>query len=182
MQRWHKDRAAEERKLELLKENFTEEERETAGQYSGFLCCPLKDTEFIPDSITIYCDGEQLTSMLHSLCYEYKHTPSTFNLFEGFGESCFKGGLLPFLKQAPQVFIPGAGERTFANCGPHEIGIGIPGDLIFYLLENLFRCGGDQNMGYPFNGLVSFGLDENITRGFKYLREVISKKEAERDA
>ncbi len=182
MQLWHKDRESEVRRFATQREYYTDEELQRADAYSGFLCCPLKDTEFIPDAIVIYCDGEQLTSMLHSLCFEHKHTPSTFNLFEGFGESCVKGGLLPFLKQTPQVFIPGAGDRVFGNCLPHEVGIGIPGELLFYLLENLFRSGGDQNMGYPFNSFVSFSLDENITRGFRFLRDVITQKETERKA
>jgi len=178
MQEWHKDRAAEKKRISALKAYHTDEELEKAAEYCGFLCCPLKDTQFIPDSIIIYCDGEQLTSMIHSLCYEYKHPPSSYNVFEGFSESCVKGGLLPFLKQAPQVFIPGAGDRVFGNCLPHEVGLGIPGDLLFYLLDNLFLTGGSQNPGYPFNSFVSFGLDENITRGFKYLRDVIDKKKA----
>ena len=51
----------------------------------------------------------------------YKHVPNSS--FEGFGESCFKGGLLPFATGKPQIVIPGAGDRSFAGISENELGV-----------------------------------------------------------
>jgi len=172
-QGWHKDETAEKKRImdgygKLL--SFKELEPKT---YCGFVCSPLHETLVEPDSILVYCDGAQLTHLIHALSYEYKHVPRSH--FDGFGESCVKGGLLPFITKEPQIVIPGAGDRSFANIQDHEVGIGIPGHLLDYVLENMFKTGGDMNIGYPLRSLVNMELTENITPGFAFLRSIIDK-------
>ena len=100
-------------------------------------------------------------------------------MFEGFGESCGKGGLMPFITQRAQIVIPGAGDRAFGGIQDHEIGIGMPGAFIYYVLKNLFKTGGKQGLGFPIRSMIPMNLTENLTPGFKYMREVIDKKLAE---
>jgi uncharacterized protein (DUF169 family) len=168
-QGWHSGREAEEKRINgffnIINQN------KNSADYMGFISSPLPETKIIPDSVLVYGDGEQLTHIIHALSYEYKHCPAS--QFEGYGESCVKGGLVPFLTGIPQVVIPGAGDRTFAGIASHELAIGMPGELLFYVMDNLFKSGGFMNMGYPFKSMIPMHLDENITPGFKFLRDKI---------
>jgi uncharacterized protein (DUF169 family) len=173
-QSWHKDRQAEERRIEgawVLMQSIGENRMK---EYCGFVSSPLKDAKMIPHTVLIFCDGVQLTHMIQSVCYDYIQPVHSF--FEGFGESCVKGGLLPFLLNSPQVVIPGMGDRSFAGIGDHELAIGMPGHMLFELLENLFKAGGIMNMGYPAKSLLPMDINENITPGFQFLREKFNEK------
>jgi hypothetical protein len=108
------------------------------------------------------------------MSYEYKYVPKSS--FDGYGESCVKGGLFPFVFNTPQVVIPGSGDRSFAAISDSEIGIGMPAELVFYVLENLFKTGGNRNLGFPQKTFLATNLNENITPGFRYLREAADKK------
>jgi uncharacterized protein (DUF169 family) len=110
---------------------------------------------------------------VHALSYEHAHVPRSS--FEGFGESCAKGGWLPFLTQKPEVVIPGAGDRSFAAIQDHELALGMPAELLFYVLENLFKTGGRMNIGMPMKSIMAMNLNEHITPGFKFLREKMEK-------
>ena len=107
--------------------------------------------------------------MIHALCYEY--TTVVHSFFEGFGETCFKGGLLPFVLDSPQVVLPGMGDRSFAGIGDNELALGMPSHSLFPLLENLFKSGGVMNMGYPARTLLPMDISERITPGFQFLRD-----------
>ena len=117
----------------------------------------------------IYCDGVQLTHIIHALSYENLYDPTSS--FDGFSESCVKGGLIPFVTQRSQVVIPGAGDRTFAGISEHELGIGLPANLLFYVIDNLFKTGKRLNMGLPMRSVIPMDLNERLTPGFKYLRK-----------
>ena len=166
-QEWHKDRAVQEKRFGMYENLLGKDHFSSPKTHIGFICAPLPETPFIPDSILVYCDGLQLTHMIHALTYEHKYMPTSS--FEGYGESCFKGGLLPFLTGKPQVVIPGAGDRGFAGIPEHELGLGLPAKLAFYLMDNLFKSGGHMNLGYPGSVVLPMDLDENLTPGFQYL-------------
>jgi len=170
-QGWHRDREAEIRRFQALSDLLGQEYITRPKQYVGLICSPLTKAPFIPDSILIYGDGVQITHIIHALSYEYKHVP--ISSFEGFGESCMKGGLAPFVAQKPQVVIPGSGDRAFAAISEYEIGIGMPALLIFYVIDNLFKSGGHMNIGFPLKTMLPMDLTEKLTPGFKYLREKI---------
>jgi hypothetical protein len=42
-------------------------------------------------------------------------------------------------------------------------------------VENLFKSGGDMNIGQPVKTLLPMGLDESITPGFTNLKNKIRK-------
>jgi uncharacterized protein (DUF169 family) len=178
-QGWSKDPQAERRRAaQQYAKNF---KNIISLGYRGLVCSPLPETLVIPDTILTYCDGPQLTYIIHALTFEHKSKYSITSSFEGFGESCGKGGLLPFITRKPQIVIPGAGDRSFAGIQDHELAIGMPAKYIFYVLENLFKVGRGQGLKLPLRQILPLNLDENLTPGFKYMRELIDKKlEAER--
>jgi len=172
-QGWHKDIEAEKKRIEAAFELLGDYDIERLREYCGFICSPLTETGFIPDSVLVYGDGFQLTHIIHALSYEFKHVPNSS--FEGFGESCMKGDLIPFITQRPQIVIPGMGDRSFAGISEHEIGIGMPSSLLFYVMDNLFKTGGKMNMGYPMKFMINMDLNENLTPGFKFIREKMDR-------
>ena len=171
-QKWHKNVNAEKRKFKAFVDLVGEDYFEKEPEYMGFICSPLTDTQFIPDSVLVYCDGLQLTHLIQALSYEHQYTPNSS--FEGFGESCSKGGLVPFLTQRPQIVIPGTGDRSFAGISENELAIGLPADLLFYVMNNLFKTGGRMNIGFPQRTMIATDLNEKLTPGFKYLWDKIN--------
>ncbi|MFX0148000.1 MAG: DUF169 domain-containing protein [Candidatus Hodarchaeota archaeon] len=173
-QGWHKDVAAEKRRAEALYvKNY---ENLIALGYRGLIASPLPNTIVIPDTILIFGNGAQITHVIHALNFEHKKKYAVRSVFEGFGESCGKGGLMPFITRRAQIVIPGMGDRAFGGVQDYEIAIGLPGTYIFYVLKNLFKTGGKQGLGFPVRAMIPMGLTENLTPGFKYMREVIDKK------
>ena len=172
-QGWHKDREAEEKRFAFLGEGIGKENFKRMAQFKGFVCSPLADTIVAPDSILIYCDGVQITHIVQALTYEYKY-PVTSS-FEGFGESCDKGALRPFITGRPQVVIPGMGDRAFTGTNEYEMAIGIPGDLVFYVLDNLFKSGGRLNIGQPVRPVLPNNITERITPGFSFMYDKIQE-------
>lgn len=177
-QGWHKNIDAEKRRFDALTDLLGEDYFIRPVQYCGFVCSPLMKTSFIPDSILIYGNGLQITHVIQALSYEHQHVP--MSKFEGFEESCVKGGLLPFLTQKPEVVIPGAGDRSFGAVSDDEIAVGMPANLIFYVMENLFKTGGIMNIGYPMKQILPMNLTEKLTPGFKFLWDKMYAKKNEK--
>lgn len=173
-QGWHKDIEAEKRRFEASAKLLATKDIGRMLGYIGFVCFPLHKAYTTRDSVLVYGDGVQNTHIIHALSYEYLHTPTSS--FDGYGETCMKGGLIPFVTGIPQVVLPGAGDRSFAGISEHEMAVGMPAKLIFYTLENLFKTGGEMNVGYPSTPLLPMDLDENLTPGFKFMREKIDGK------
>jgi uncharacterized protein (DUF169 family) len=172
-QGWHKDEEAERKRCARSLEILGEERLEKAAEYVGSMCTPLPFTSFIPDTVLVYGNGENITHIIHALTYEGEHFPAS--TFEGFGESCMKGGLVPFITQVPQVVIPGMGDRSFSGTYDYEIAIGMPATFLFSVMENLFKTGGRLNMGKPVRTLLATGITESITPGFQYLHDRIEE-------
>ena len=178
-QGWRKDQAAEERHFAHVAETrFAGQEGteryEKMRQYIGCVYSPLTETIIEPDSVIIYGDGSHLTHMIQALSYDY--TEPIASSFNGFGESCYKGCLWPFISGQAQVVIPGMGDRAFSGTSESEIALGIPSTLLKSLTEYLFKSGGDKNMGLPVKPLLAMGLTSSITPGFKYLRDIVDNK------
>lgn len=177
-QGWHMDRNAEQNRFNFFKGLFKGSEGEKTlmkmEEYIGFVCSPLHQAIMEPDSIIVFGDGTHVNHMIQALCYDY--TMPVMSAFEGFGETCFKGGLVPFITGRPQVVIPGMGDRAFAGISPEELAVGLPTSQLSVVLENLFKSGGDLNIGQPAKTMLAMGLDESITPGFTYLKDKIKKK------
>ncbi len=172
-QGWHASREAEEKRHAGIKKFSDANNGNLKTPFCGLVSTPLTKPAVVPDTVLVFGDGTQVNHIIHALSYEYKHVPKSS--FDGFIESCGKGGFIPFITQKPQVVIPGAGDRSFAGIQDHEIGAGMPGELIFYVLENLFKTGGAMNSRFPVRTMVPMNLNENLTPGFKYLRDIIDK-------
>jgi uncharacterized protein (DUF169 family) len=135
----------------------------------GFLLCPLADTPFVPDSILLYGSPGQMTHITQALSYEGKHIVKS--TFIGFAESCMKGILFPHVTGKAQYVSPGMGDQTLSGTNENEVAIGIPGELLFYIKEQLFRTGGDTNKGMPMRALLAGQLSEKMTPGWVFLKK-----------
>lgn len=177
-QGWHKNREAEINRKNSYNMLFSGPEGEArlarAREHKGLVASPLHKALLEPDTVLVFGNGVHITHIIHALCYDYK--APIVSVFEGFGESCLMGGLLPFLTSQPQVVIPGMGDRAFAGITPDEIGIGFPAAILPTVVEDLFKTGGPMNIGMPFKTMMPSNLTESITPGFAYLRKVVDEK------
>jgi uncharacterized protein (DUF169 family) len=114
----------------------------------GFIVSPLNKTLIIPDVILCYGDPAQMTHIIHALTYEGRNLVKD-QFFIGYGESCIKGVLIPYISNQTQVILPGTGDRMLSMTMENEMAIGIPANKIFYILKNLFKSGAKFNMGIP---------------------------------
>jgi len=185
-QRWHKDpeaktKVAEETKNYQLGSAY--ESLKKQGQQIitlqkmgiiGMMSAPLHNTPFIPDIVTVYGTPVQVGYLIEALSIERKRKYEIQSSFVGFGE-CSKGTLQPYLFQKPHIIVPGNGDRSYGGIQDYEIGIGMPADHAFYALENLFKAGNGHGMGLPLKQEFP-NVDENITPGYIYMREVIDRK------
>jgi uncharacterized protein (DUF169 family) len=173
-QGWHKDEKAEKRRAKkLYSTNF---KNIIKLGFCGLISFPLHKAPDIPDTVLMFGNGAQLTHIIHALSYEHKTKYSIKSSFEGFGESCGKGGLMPFLMRKAQIVIPGSGDRAFAGIQDYEIGIGMPAQHIFYIIENLFKTGGRQGLGFPVRSMIPLNLTTDLTPGFRYMKDLFDKK------
>jgi len=171
-QGWHRDEEAEKR-LQNFTSKLFGEKADRRKEYKGFIVSPLPKSIVVPDTVLIYGNGEQITHIIQALVYDGRNFPTSS--YWGFGESCIKGGLIPFFTQIPQIVIPGTGDRTFSGVFDYEIAIGVPGSLIFEVIENLFKTGGRLNMGMPVKTLLPRGIKAKLTPGFDFLRKKYQK-------
>jgi len=140
----------------------------------GFLLCPLAETPYVPDSILMYGSPGQMTHIIQALSYEGKHIVKS--AFIGFAESCMKGILFPHVTGKPQYVSPGMGDQTLSGTNEHEVAIGLPGDLLFYVKEQLFKTGGEANRGMPIRTILAGQLNEKMTPGWVFLRKTIDEQ------
>jgi uncharacterized protein (DUF169 family) len=177
-QGWHKDREAEQNRYNFNRSLYQGPEGEKrlkkVKERIGFVCSPLSKAVLEPDSILVFGDGTHVTHLVHALCYDYKFP--VMSTFEGFGETCAKGGMVPFLTGRPQVVIPGMGDRAFTGVQDHELAVGIPATLLPEVMDNLFKTGGRLNMGQPIKPILATGLTESITPGFAFLQKKVDEK------
>ncbi len=169
LNKWRKDYDSEIRCQMAFGADFSSRENlKKAAEHIGFLVAPLTSVSFVPDSILIYCDPGQATHIVQSLSYEGKHVITS--IFNGFGESCIKGALKPFLTGKPEVILPGAGDKAVSGTGDDEVAVAIPGPLLFYVKEHLFKTGSEFNMGYPYKKFRG-QIDHTFLPGWEYLKE-----------
>jgi len=177
-QGWHKDRESEQNRYNFGQGLFQgpkgEERLKKVEACVGFVCSPLPKALLEPDTVLVFGDGAHMTHLIHALTYDYKMP--VLSSFEGFGETCIKGGMVPFVTGRPQVVIPGMGDRAFSGVQDHELAVGIPAKMIPEVLENLFKSGGPLNMGLPVKPMLATGLTESITPGFAFLKKKVDEK------
>ena len=114
----------------------------------GFIVSPLNKTNIIPDVILCYGSPAQMTHIIHALEYEGRNLVKD-QFFLGYGESCIKGVLIPYISNQIQVVLPGTGDRTLSMTTEDEMAIGFPAKKLFYIMKNLFKSAYKFNMGMP---------------------------------
>lgn len=114
----------------------------------GFIVSPLNKTNIIPDVILCYGNPAQMTHIIHALEYEGRNLVKD-QFFLGYGESCIKGVLIPYISNQVQVVLPGTGDRTLSMTTEDEMAIGFPAKKLFYIIKNLFKSAYKFNMGMP---------------------------------
>ena len=176
-QAWHRNAEAEKKRMQHGFEQLGRENLEKISAFRGMVCSPLQQVPLIPDTVLVFGNAEDINHIVQSITYDGENYP--VSSFEGFGETCIKGGLLPFVRGVPQIVLPGMGDRTFSGVYDYEVAIGMPAELVFTAVDNLFKSGGRLNLGSPVRTLLPMGLTENITPGFKYMREKIDQHKAD---
>ncbi len=169
LNKWRKDLEAEIVVQSLFSEIMTPENQKVIQQHTGFLAAPLATIPFVPDSVLIYGNAAQITHIIQTLSYDGKNL--MVSPFNGYGESCIKGALLPYLSGKPQVVIPGAGDRAFSQTADDEIAVGMPARALLSASENLFQSGREFNLGYPVRSPLVGHLTEDILPGWTYIRK-----------
>jgi uncharacterized protein (DUF169 family) len=114
----------------------------------GFIVSPLNKTNIIPDVILCYGNPAQMTHIIHALEYEGRNLIKD-QFFLGYGESCIKGVLIPYISNQVQIILPGTGDRTLSMTTEDEMAIGFPAKMLFYIMKNLFKSANKFNMGMP---------------------------------
>ena len=143
--------------------------------HRGVIVSPLPDTPFIPDTVIIFGYPEQITHVAHSLSYEGKYVPKA--IITGFGESCLAAGLIPLKSKKPVFALLGMGDRALRFVNKYEVAMGMPGSMVFYVNENLYKTGGEHNLKhYLENPEPLEQLDESMLPGWTNVRKLIDKQ------
>lgn len=166
---WHKDLEAETNRYNLYAERWGKSYPEKIKGHIGFVVSPLHDAKLMPDTVMIYGNSLNMMHLIHAMVYDGKNYPSSN--FDGFGESCQKGTLVPYLTGVPQIIIPGSGDHTIAATHPDEIAMGMPAELVFKIDQYLFQTGQHMNPGQPNKTMMMMSGTEALTPGWPYLRE-----------
>jgi uncharacterized protein (DUF169 family) len=177
MSGYHKDAKAELLVQSQYSELSTKENYLKIKDHVGFIVSPLTRTIIDPDVVLTYGDPAQMTHIVQALSYEGKYLVNS--VFIGFGESCLKGVLIPFITNKPQLVLPGTGDRTLALTKEEEMAIGMPADLISYANDNLFKAGEVFNMRQPSRFFVG-----SLPKGFgppawNFLKRKVKRQERE---
>lgn len=171
-QGWHKNPETE---AKFIRSQYRKDLKEVIELgYKGVMSAPLTETPFIPDSVLVMGNAVQITYIIHALTFEKIEENNISSTFIGFGESCQKGGFRPFLTQRPEIVFPGTGDRSFCLIQDHEIGIGMTGKQAIYTDKYLFNTGKRLGLKMPLRQVMP-RLNEKITPGFMYLRELFDK-------
>jgi uncharacterized protein (DUF169 family) len=174
---YHKDAKAELLVQSQYSELSKKENYLKIKDHVGFIVSPLTKTIIEPDVVLIYGDPAQMTHIIHALSYEGKYLVKS--AFIGFGESCLKGVLIPYLSGEPEVVLPGTGDRTLALTKEEEMAIGMPATLISYVNDNLFKSGKVLNMRQPSRFFIG-----SLPKGFgppawNFLKRKVKNQEKE---
>jgi len=143
--------------------------------YIGVMSAPLNETTFMPDCVLIYGNGKQMTYLVQALCYEKKKEFTINSHFGDHGESC-KKALKAFIRQRPDLVIPGNCERACTLMQDEEVAIALQAKAAFYVAEYLFSTGRRIGLKMPLRQVMP-RLTEELNPGYVYGREIIDKSE-----
>jgi len=172
---YHSNPSAEMRIQLQFSELITKEAMAKIKGNIGFVVSPLTKTDVIPDVILTYGNPAQIGNIIHALTYEGRFLVNN-QAFLGYGESCIKGVLVPYISNKSQVVLPGTGDRILAMTTENEMAFGMPAKRLFYILKNLFKSGEANNMGMP-SRFVLFDMPFPMgPKAFRYLNRQYKKR------
>jgi len=172
---YHSNPSAEMRVQLQFADLLTKESLEKVKGNIGFVVSPLTKTDVIPDVILTYGNPAQIGNIIHALSYEGRYLVNNQN-FIGYGESCIRGVLVPYITNKSQVILPGTGDRILAMTTENEMAFGMPAKRLFYILKTLFKSGEANNMGMPSRFML---IDMPFPMGpkaFRYLNRQYKKR------
>ena len=158
---WHKDLEAETARWHFYVKRWGKNYPEKIKGHIGFVVSPLHDAKLMPDTVMIYGNSLNMMHLIHAMVYDGRDHPSSN--FDGFGESCQKGTLVPYLTGVPQIIIPGTGDHSVAAAHPDEIAMGMPAELVFKIDQYLFQTGQHMNPGQPCKTIMIMSGNEAMT-------------------
>jgi uncharacterized protein (DUF169 family) len=138
--------------------------------HKGFIVSPLSSTPFIPDTVVVYGYPEQLMYVCQSLSWEGKYVPRA--VMPGFGDGCFAAALFPLKSKHPVFVLLGGGDRAVARTKKYEVATGMPGSMVFYLDDNLFKAGGEHGIKYLMDNPPA-KIDEEMLPGWRNVRKIM---------
>lgn len=116
------------------------------GEIAGIVAAPVERAGFDPDVIVIYGNPAQMMRICQA--WSYMTGKRITGLFGGKVE-CEQYLIAPHKSQAPQMVIPGNGERIFAMTQDDEMAFAIPAKLLSDLTQGLSEAGKAMGARYP---------------------------------
>ncbi len=116
------------------------------GEYEALALAPLAKAAFEPDTVLVYGNPAQVMRLIQAWTYA-----SGGRLTSEFGGKveCAAYLIAPFRKNAPQVAIPGMGDRIFSMTQDDEMVFALPGKALPELVRGLKEAGGKIGARYP---------------------------------
>jgi uncharacterized protein (DUF169 family) len=111
------------------------------GKYIGMVTAPLKKAVFKPDAVSIYCDTNQLRTLLLMLKMEERSQVDNAN----FPPSCAYAVVPPILSGRYTVVLPDPGEHSRALTQAGEMIFSMPAGKLGDLVENLVKHQNDDS-------------------------------------
>ena len=137
-------------------------------KFKGMVISPLSTAEFEPHVALIYGNPVVMHHLISALSYHGHVINSNFYIT---GESCLKGLITPYILKAPQVVIPGLGDRVNSGTGEDEMCMGIPAELLQETVDNLLI----GMIGQPIAFLLP-DVPENLTPAWPFLRDKLQER------
>jgi uncharacterized protein (DUF169 family) len=138
--------------------------------HKGMMVAPLSETPYIPDTLVVFGYPSQILNATHAFSYEGKYIPR--GVAAGFGESCWATALFPMKSKKPVFMLGGFGCRVFGGTKNYEVGLGIPGKLLFYVDENLFKAGSEHSLNEMLKTQHN-DVNEDILPGWRDIRNIM---------
>ncbi|MBS7248847.1 MAG: DUF169 domain-containing protein [Candidatus Jordarchaeales archaeon] len=116
------------------------------GENYGVYFAPLRRMKEDPDVLLVYCNSAQAMRLIHAANYKWGVVAGSFL---GLAESC-RAVVETLRGRKPGVFIPGAGDRAFAQTADDEIIFAIPYGMLEGVIDGLEKAGAKVGVRYPF--------------------------------
>ncbi|MFO8033350.1 MAG: DUF169 domain-containing protein [Desulfohalobiaceae bacterium] len=116
------------------------------GRAGMILLAPLKKALFHPDVVVVYANPAQIMRLVHA--WTFTSGKPVQSEVSGKVE-CNKYLLGPFLHQAPEVVIPGNGDRIMSRTQDQEMIFAFPGSALADISQGLESAGRKMGARYP---------------------------------